>query len=248
VSNPVSPRPPASSLPRLLAPNLITAANIAVGFASMLHAAAGSFELAVKLLLIAILLDLSDGTVARLLRATSKFGQELDSFSDAISFGAAPAFLVYLAVLQPLGGVGVAVAVVFLLCGVLRLARFNLTTSEHEKSARTVGTPIPVAASYLMALVLMRDRVPLPIAVALVLTMALLMISRVPLPQLSGRGPVPLMMLLGIPAFVLVVFEPSWYTVGWWNVWNGAILLVAHHERRREEADEPDLENLRPVS
>lgn len=218
--------------PRLLAPNLVTASNIAFGFASMLHAAAGHYDLAVRLLVISIVLDMCDGMVARLLRATSKFGQELDSFSDALSFGAAPAFLVYQAMLHELGGVGVAVAVVYLLCGVLRLARFNLTNDEHTKSARTCGVPIPVGASYVMALVLMRDEVPPGVAAVVVLAMAALMVSRVRLPQLKGRGPLPVMMLLGIGFYLAVVFGPSWATVAAWQLWALAILLVARGERR----------------
>jgi CDP-diacylglycerol--serine O-phosphatidyltransferase len=233
-------KPPVS--PRLLAPNLVTASNIAFGFASMLHAAAGHYDLAVRLLLVSILLDMADGIVARLLRATSKFGQELDSFSDALSFGAAPAFLVYQALLQPLGGVGVALAVVYLLCGVLRLARFNLTNSEHEKSARTVGVPIPVAASYLMALVLMRDEVPAAAAGLVVLAAAALMVSRVALPQLKRRGPLPAMLMVGLATYLVVVFAPSWRTVLCWNLWNAAILLVAVGERRALAGEDQDEE------
>lgn len=233
-----SPVRPPNVSPRLLAPNLVTASNIAFGFASMLHAAAGHYELAVRLLAVAILLDMCDGVVARLLRATSKFGQELDSFSDAISFGAAPAFLAYQAVLQPLGGVGVALAVVYLLCGVLRLARFNLTNDEHGKTARTVGVPIPVAASYVMALVLMRDEVPLGAAAALLVALAVAMVSRVALPQLKGRGPLPAMLVVGIGTYFAVVLAPSWLTVAGWNAWNVAILLVAAAERRAQERED----------
>ena len=140
---------------RLVAPNSLTAANIAVGFVSILAAADGRYELAVYLLLLAILLDLFDGRVARWLRATSKFGQEMDSLSDALSFCAAPAFLAQRAILQPLGGAGIAVSLSFLLAGVLRLARFNLTSEVHGKASRTTGVPTPIAAGYVMVLVLM---------------------------------------------------------------------------------------------
>ncbi|HNU84176.1 MAG TPA: CDP-alcohol phosphatidyltransferase family protein, partial [Thermoanaerobaculia bacterium] len=111
------PRIPRSS--RFLIPNLITGTNIAIGFCSMLAAAQGRFDTAVHLLLIALFCDLFDGLLARLLKATSRFGQQLDSLSDAISFGAAPALLVYLAILHELGTAGVVVAVAFLLAGVL---------------------------------------------------------------------------------------------------------------------------------
>ena len=98
-------------------PNSVTAANIVVGFVSMLAAADGRFKLAVYLLVCAVLLDMSDGLLARKLHVTSKFGQEMDSLSDSLSFCAAPAFLVHQAILQPLGGFGVAVAARRLLPG-----------------------------------------------------------------------------------------------------------------------------------
>jgi CDP-diacylglycerol--serine O-phosphatidyltransferase len=212
---------------RVLAPSAVTSANIAAGFMAMVAAADGRFELSVYLLVIAILCDVLDGTIARLLGATSEFGQEMDSFSDAISFGVAPAFLVYLAVLRPLGFWGLIAALVYLLAGVTRLTRFVLTSDAHVKELRTTGAPIPIAASYLMAAVLMRDRMPVEAVVAVVLVMSLLMVSRVRLPSLKGKNVVSAMLLVGIVNYLLVVFSPSWLSIGWWNVWNACILLAA---------------------
>jgi CDP-diacylglycerol--serine O-phosphatidyltransferase len=223
---------------RVFVPNAVTAANIVVGFVSMLAAADGRFKLAVYLLLVAILLDAADGRLARLLNATSKFGQEMDSLSDSLSFCAAPAFLVHQAILQPLGGVGVALTVTYVLAGVYRLARFNLTSDLHEKSRWTTGVPTPIAAGYLMAVVLMRDRVPLLAAASVVLIMAMLMMSRWHLPELKGRGFVPLALVIGIFNYLAVVVWPNWYTVGWWNAWNGVILLAARREERQAELSE----------
>jgi CDP-diacylglycerol--serine O-phosphatidyltransferase len=137
---------------RFLIPNAVTAANIAAGFCCLLVTAEGQYELAVYLLVVAIVLDLCDGRIARWLGATSRFGQQLDSFSDALSSGVAPAFLVYRALLRPLGSWGVAVSLVYLLAGIGRLARFNLTTDAHTKAHRTVGLPIPVACGYMPSL------------------------------------------------------------------------------------------------
>ena len=220
---------------RLFVPNSVTAANIFMGFVSMLAAADGRFELAVYLLFGAILLDLADGRIARLLHATSKFGQEMDSFSDALSFVAAPAFLVHQAILSELSGFGVVICLAYVFAGVFRLARFNLTSDLHEKADRTLGAPTPVAAAYLMALVLMRDQMPAVGAVAVVLIMAMLMISRVHLPELKGRGPVTVAMLVGVGNYTAVVLWPNWLTVAWWNVWNIVILLLARAEDRRPE-------------
>jgi CDP-diacylglycerol--serine O-phosphatidyltransferase len=220
---------------RVLAPSAVTSANIAAGFMAMVAASDGRYELSVYLLVIAILCDVLDGTLARLLGATSEFGQEMDSFSDAISFGVAPALLVYLAVLRPLGFWGMVVSLVYLLAGVTRLTRFVLNSDAHGKSARTTGAPIPAAASYIMAAVLMRDSMSIQATVALVVVMSVLMVSRVRLPNLKGRNVVTAMMLVGIVNYLVMVFNPSWITVGWWNVWNACILLAAKLHGNRLE-------------
>ena len=220
---------------RILAPSAVTSANIAAGFMAMVAAADSRYELSVYLLVVAILCDVLDGTIARLLGATSDFGQEMDSFSDAISFGVAPAFLIYLAVLRPLGFWGLVVSLVYLLAGVTRLTRFVLTSDAHVKELRTTGAPIPVAASYLMASVLMREHMSVQAVVVVVLAMALLMVSRIRLPSLKGKNVVTAMLLVGIVNYLLVVFFPSWFTIGWWNVWNACILFVARIQSKRLE-------------
>lgn len=218
---------------RYLAPNALSAANIACGFGAMVAAAEGRLDASVHLLLVAIFLDTFDGAVARWLRATSRFGQEMDSFSDALSFGAAPAFLLFYAFLRPLGKWGLAVSLVYLLAAILRLARFNLTTDAHVKDSRTMGVPTPVAASYVMAAVLMRRDLDPPIMVVVALVFAGLMLSRFRLPNLKGKTPITVMLLAGIANYMLVVFLPSWYTIAWWNVWNVFILWAAHVQDRR---------------
>lgn len=219
-------------------PNAVTAANIAVGFLAMLAAADGRYELSVYLLLVCIFLDMADGRLARALKVTSKFGQEMDSLSDTVSFCVAPAFLVQRAVLAPLEGAGAAFGVIYILAGVFRLARFNLTSDEHSKARKTLGAPTPIAAGYLMALVLMRDHVPAAAGAALVLVMAMLMVSRIQLPELHGRGLVSNMLLIGLANYFALVIWPTWYTVIWWNVWNVAILIAAHRQDRRFELSE----------
>ncbi len=218
---------------RVLAPSAVTSANIAAGFMAMVAAADGRFELSVYLLVVAILCDVLDGTIARLLGATSDFGQEMDSFSDAISFGVAPAFLVYLAILRPLGFWGLIVSLIYLLAGVTRLTRFVLTSDAHDKEVRTTGAPIPAAASYLMAAVLMRDSLSVQAVVLVVLVMSVLMVSKVRLPNLKGRNIVTAMMLVGIVNYLVFIFHPNWLTVGWWNVWNACILVMAKVQNNR---------------
>ncbi len=228
----------------LFVPNAVTAANIVVGFLAILAASDGKFHLAVILLLVAVLLDLADGRVARMLHATSKFGQEMDSLSDSLSFCAAPAFLVHQAMLRPLEGLGVFVAVSFVLAGVYRLARFNLTSDEHQKASRTTGVPTPIAAGYMMALVLMRDHIPAPAAATVVLIFAMLMLSRWHLPEVQARGWLGAAFGLGMLNYFALVAWPNWYTVAWWNAWNVVILLIAARTSGADE--EEDLAETAP--
>lgn len=221
---------------RLVVPNLVTGANIAIGFCAMLAAAHADYDLAVRLLVVAIFCDMFDGQLARRLHATSRFGQELDSLSDALSFGAAPAFLVYMALLRDLGPWGVATAVAYLMAGVLRLARFNVTSDAHTKEHKTLGVPIPIGAGYAMAVALMRDHLSATAGAAVIVVTALLMVSRVRLPQMKGSGPVSWMLAVGIVNYLAVVVAPGWGTVIWWNLWNVAILATAWGlERRRPD-------------
>jgi CDP-diacylglycerol--serine O-phosphatidyltransferase len=224
---------------RLVVPNLVTGANIAIGFCAILAAAHGGYDLAVRLLVAAVFCDMFDGQLARRLRATSRFGQELDSLSDVLSFGAAPAFLVYMALLRDLGPWGVAIAVLYLMAGALRLARFNVTSDVHSKERKTLGVPIPIGAGYLMAVALMRDRLEPAVGAAVVVVMALLMVSRVRLPQLKANGIVGSMLLVGIGNYLAVVIWPGWASVIWWNLWNAVILATAWGTERRRPSEEP---------
>ncbi len=214
-------------------PAAVTAANIGVGFGSMLAANTGRFETAVYLLLTSIMLDMTDGRLARRLRATSIFGQQLDSLSDALSFGAAPAFLAYAAILHELSWLGIAVSLLYLLAGIFRLARFNVIADAHDKAARTTGIPIPIGAGYVMAVVLMRDAISPVWAAVVVLAMAAGMASRWRLPDLKGTNIVSALLLIGLVNYFAVVLRPSWATVIWWNVWNVVILIAASLQDRK---------------
>lgn len=218
--------------PRSWLPNLATAANISVGFAAIQLAADEKFDLAVYLLLLGIFLDMADGRLARWLKATSALGQQLDSFCDLVTFGIAPAFLLYRSVLHHAGAVGFSVALFYLLSGVFRLARFNLLTDAHGKEKRTLGVPIPIAASYLMAAVLMRDLLPPWSAALVALIVSLGMASRWRLPDLTGRGLVSFFLLIGLLNYLWFIARPGWYTAIWWNLWNAVILLAARREDR----------------
>jgi CDP-diacylglycerol--serine O-phosphatidyltransferase len=219
---------------KILAPAALSAANIAAGFGAMAATADGRFEMAVYLLVLAVFLDMFDGPVARRLHATSTFGQQLDSLSDALSFGATPAFLAYRALLQPLGPVGFLLSLVYLLAAVFRLVRFNLTSDAHQKEERATGVPTPIGAGYVMALVLMRGEIPPLASAAVVLVLAGLMVMKFELPTLKGKSVVTATIAVGVVNYLAVVAWPNWYTVAWWNLWN-VVILVAFRRVRGEE-------------
>ncbi len=131
-------------------PNLFTAGNLFCGFYSILAGFQHRFRDAAIAILIAAVFDNLDGKVARLAHATSPFGVEFDSLADLISFGAAPALLVYNSDLYQYHRLGTAAAFLFLACGALRLARFNVMTTKIS-SKYFLGLPIPAGALVLSA-------------------------------------------------------------------------------------------------
>jgi len=130
---------------RMILPNAITLIGVCIGLTSIKFALDGKFALAVVAILFAGLMDALDGRIARLIKGTSKMGKELDSLGDVISFGVAPAFIMYFWNLQYLDKLGWFVCLMFVVCVALRLARFNVN-SEEEPSWRDnffEGVPAP---------------------------------------------------------------------------------------------------------
>jgi CDP-diacylglycerol--serine O-phosphatidyltransferase len=136
---------------KYLVPNAVTVGNVFCGFLAIIYGASGRFDKAAIAIIIAILLDGLDGRVARRLKATSKFGVEFDSFSDLISFGVAPALLVYHWCFRvPADEFGVIVAFIYCVCAATRLARFNIMPPDTK---RFVGLPTPGAAALVASIV-----------------------------------------------------------------------------------------------
>ena len=133
-------------------PALFTAGNIFCGFLSLDASARGAFETAAILIFVAAFFDGIDGRVARLTGTTSAFGEQLDSLCDVVSFGVAPAFLVYNWGLSAFGRAGLLVSFLFAVCGASRLARFNVQIHVVDKRW-FVGLPIPSAAGALCGLI-----------------------------------------------------------------------------------------------
>ncbi len=180
------PRPRAESLRRgiYIIPTLFTVGNMLAGFTSILFSLNGRIETAAWLILLAGVLDGLDGRVARLAKVTSEFGKEYDSLADVVSFGVAPAVLVYQWGLWGMGRWGWMAGFLFLVAGSVRLARFNVK-SALEDSSRFTGLPIPGGAGALTMMVLVAPEPvvnrPMTIAVwAFVLTVSFLMVSTIP--------------------------------------------------------------------
>lgn len=139
---------------RAFAPNAVTAMALCSGLTAIRFAIDGKWELAVLMVLIAGVLDGIDGKIARLVRAESRFGAELDSLSDAIAFGVAPALILYLWSLQALGRFGWLLALVHALFCALRLARFNANIDREDQPHKSAGflTGVPAPAGAALAL------------------------------------------------------------------------------------------------
>ena len=131
---------------RYLLPNILTLGGVCLGISSIKFSIEGNFSLAVIFILLAAILDALDGRIARLIKGTSEFGKELDSLTDFVSFGIAPVFILYFWELNNFGKLGWAIILIYSVCCVLRLARFNLTkinTSESWKINYFEGIPSP---------------------------------------------------------------------------------------------------------
>jgi len=164
-----------------LFPSLLTTGNLFCGFFSLLLAAQHRFTEAALVILVAMVMDLLDGRVARLMKATSQFGVEYDSLADVVSFCVAPAFLLYAFALQPLGRAAWFGAFLFLVCGALRLARFNVQTASADRRF-FVGLSTPAAAGVVASVVIMLggdepSRAVRIVVAATTYVLALLMVS-----------------------------------------------------------------------
>ena len=144
-----------------LLPSLLTTGNLFSGFLALVLVADSRFTEAAVAILVAMVLDMLDGKVARLTKTTSQFGVEFDSLADVVSFGVAPAFMLYAFALRPLGRAAWLGAFLFAICGALRLARFNVYAGVTDRRY-FVGLPIPAAAGIVASVVLLLggDEIP----------------------------------------------------------------------------------------
>ena len=219
---------------RILVPNVITLLALCAGLTGIRLAFEERYELALAAIVFAAMLDAVDGRVARMIKGTSRFGAELDSLADFVNFGVAPGLILYIWGLKPLGNLGWIAAMVFAICAGLRLARFNVQIEDPNRPAWAgnffTGIPAPAGAiTVLLPIYLSFLRVPVPVVVTLLYTLAIagLMISR--LPVLSGkkigtRVPPEMVLPVIIVAVLLIVLLVSYP----WEVLSvGTLLYLA---------------------
>jgi len=161
-------------------PNLFTATSIFVGMISMVEASKGNFVTAAWLILLALVFDALDGRIARMTNTTSQFGVEFDSLADIVSFGVAPAILLYFFTGSNYGRFGILVSALYVIFGAIRLARFNITTARTDPNV-FIGLPIPTAAIFISMWILLFHKYGLQkygvIILVLSLGVAILMVS-----------------------------------------------------------------------
>jgi CDP-diacylglycerol--serine O-phosphatidyltransferase len=208
---------------RLLVPNVITLLALCLGLTAIRMAIESRLDIAVFAILLAAVLDAADGRVARMLKGTSRFGAELDSLSDFVNFGVAPALLLYTFILDEMKSLGWIAAIVYAIAAALRLARFNVMLDDPERpdwqKNYFVGMAAPAGALtvllpiYLHFIVWPVSEVAAPVVAIYTVFIGLLMVSRIPtfsgktLGQRVARDMVlPLFVLVVLVAALLVSF------------------------------------------
>ena len=236
-----------------LLPNLITAGSLFAGFYVIIASTDGNFVRAAWFILLSAILDGLDGKVARLTGTTSKFGVEMDSLADVVAFGVAPGVLMYTWALKPYGKLGWLAAFLYVVCGALRLARFNVQVDTVE-SKRFIGLPIPAAASIVATCVLLffelggTGTIKKVSVLMLVFLLAFLMVSNIKYfslkdPDLFKRQ--PFMMLVGaIMIMILIVAKPEvvLFVIGMIYLASGPLgyLFKRKQEQLQEESPPPE--------
>ena len=137
---------------RVILPNMLTLIGVCIGLTSIRFALDGKFEFAIIAIIFAALIDGLDGRIARLIKGTSKVGKELDSLTDMISFGVAPAFVMYFWKLNTLGRFGWLVCLIYVICVALRLARFNVNSNQEPSWRDNFFEGVPSPAGGILVL------------------------------------------------------------------------------------------------
>ena len=213
---------------RLILPNLVTVLSICAGLSGIRLAFEDRFEIAVAMVLLAACLDALDGRLARMLKASSPFGAQMDSLADIMNFGVAPALVLYAFGLNAAGAFGWTAALVFAIACCLRLARFNVMLDDPDRPAWQndyfVGVPAPAGALLVMMPVYL-GLIGVPVnqtfgfvSAAFTIFVALLLVSQLPVysGKSSGmrvRRDLVLPLILAIVGYVALLFSYTWTTL-----------------------------------
>lgn len=197
----------------LILPNAITIFGLLCGLYAIILSVKDDFVVASYVLILAAVFDGLDGKVARLVKGTSEFGVQLDSLCDLVSFGVAPAMLVYSWVLEPFGRIGLMAVFLFVACGALRLARFNVQAGKISNTY-FVGLPIPAAAAFIASGIIFVNHFGLDhnqsflsiFFVTSIYVLAFLMVSTVPFYSFKKIGYLKERPFNALVIFVVLIF------------------------------------------
>jgi CDP-diacylglycerol---serine O-phosphatidyltransferase len=246
MSDPI--RRPRSELPLFqLIPNMLTVAALCAGLSAIRFAINGQFGLAAGLIVAAAVLDGLDGRVARLLKSESEMGAELDSLADFVSFGVAPGFVMYLWALHDMPRAGWIVVLVYIVCCLLRLARFNIIARATEAAASTHFRGVPSPAGAMLAMmplffVFMQDTaqpLPAPLVAGWMLFVGGLMIGRFPTPSFKKTTVYSdhvHYLVIGFVALVAALVTYPWITLFMLDLIYGVMLIFTGWQRRKRKA------------
>jgi CDP-diacylglycerol---serine O-phosphatidyltransferase len=241
-----------------LLPNLLTTLNLFCGFYSVIAALDRDFVTAATAIIVAAIFDALDGKIARLTHTTSRFGVEYDSLADLVSFGMAPALLMVMWCLQPLGRIGWLGAFLFMACGAFRLARFNVQAGSVSGD-HFCGLPIPGGAGMVAATVLFCHHVKLvdsihPIVfLVMIQVLAVLMVSTIKYHSFkrieSFRAMTAQFSVVALLVLVFVAFQPAiaLFLFGAVYVVSGPLIAIRKRSRISSPENEIALEESESV-
>jgi CDP-diacylglycerol--serine O-phosphatidyltransferase len=232
-----------------LLPNLVTTGSLFAGFYGIVATLNGDYNLAAWFILISAVFDALDGKVARMTGTTSRFGVEYDSLADLVAFGVAPGLLMYSWALKSFGKFGWLAAFLYVVCGALRLARFNVQVNTVE-SRRFVGLPIPAAAGMVASCVLFfyylggSGTIRKVSVVLLIYVLAYLMVSNHSYnsfkdPELVKRQPFSFL-VVAIILVIVIVAQPEimLFAIASLYVASGPIATLLRYFRRKPPEEE----------
>lgn len=243
--------------PKRHLPSMVTALNLFAGFLSVVHSIQGDYLTAAWLIVVASIMDVLDGKVARLVKSSSEFGVELDSLADISSFGFAPAVLLYKSYFFTWGTIGILISFLPLLFGGIRLARFNTQITDiGEKDSFFKGLPIPSSAICLATFVVFEDAVfgdfaHIELLTIVTLLVSILMVSRIryeAMPNFSLKRTVDIIKIavLGLFLPVFLIF-PSKAIFPAMMVFILTGLFRAIFELFRQSPSEDDINDIAAV-